>query len=309
MAIEKVIQVPDRSFEPSTEKVEGSRVFEVYTDEALTDEQVILDAIDPVSTLTIPVIGTPWSNNFQLCKVTGYSFGELDEGFGRAVTVNFSTEDNEEENPEDDEWQVDITEQDQTQDLTMDPITGKNVANTAGDPTPVPISLSDAVITIKRKILRANWADKDIFKFKKSMNQAQVTINGTPWAARQLLMWNIATNSTIKNRGSFEFLDQTLVMLALDDPPLTDQNGNAKEYGWNVVLLNAGLRELKTVGGDQKLIPISDDAGNETTVAWPLDLPGAAIRPSDDQSQGKYAYIYNTFFLYREKNWGGLNLL
>jgi len=308
MTIEKVTQVPDRTFDPSTDSITGQRVFEVYTDSAETTEQDILNASDPVTGVSIPAIGSPWNNLYINCVCQGYSLGELDDGFGRSVTVNYSTDYVEEEDPTQDEWQISITEQDRTVDLQQDPISGDNVANTAGDPTPVEVSVSDVVITIKRNIARSSWQDKDIFTYKKSMNQGAVQINGVTYQARQLLMWSIATDATIQVRNGIQFLEQTLTIFALPDAPLIDQNGNqVQEYGWTVSLLNAGLREIIEVGGEAKLVPIADDAGNETTVPWPLDAQGKAIRPGT--SSQRYDYIYNTFFLYRETDWSGLNLV
>lgn len=306
MTILQVKQVPERAFEPV--KGTGERVYEVYTDVALTEEQVILAATDPTTALTIPVKGDAWNAFYFTTVVQEYSFEELDEGFGRAVTVKYQTSDIEQEDPTDDAWQITIGEQDKTLDLRQDPITGDNVANTAGDPTPVPITDSDVIITIKRNISPDDWNDKDIFKFKKSQNKDAVTINGVPYAARQLLLWNIQTDATVKKRNNIDYYEQTLTILAHDDEPIKDQEGNViAKYGWVVVLLNAGLRQkIDDKDGNAQLVPIPTKDKSPTTIPLPLDINGKAITIMNGSKS--YNYIYNTFFLYREEIWLPLNL-
>ena len=308
MTIISVKQVPDRTFETTTSKTTGSRVFEVQTDVALTEEQLILAAVDPVTALAIPAVGDKWNLFYFTTLVQDYSFDELDEGFGRAVTVKYSTIDIEKVDPTEDEWQITIGEQDKTLDLRQDPITGANVANTAGDPTPVPITDSDVIITIKRNISPDDWKDKDIFKFKKSQNEEAVNINGVTYAARQLLLWNIQTDATVKKRNNIDYYEQTLTILAHDDEPIKDQEGNViATYGWVVVLLNAGLRQkIDDKDGNAQLVPIITADKVPTTIPLPLDINGAAITIMNGSKS--YNYEYNTFFLYREEIWLPLNL-
>ena len=307
MTIEKVIQIPDRDFSPSNTDKEGSRVFVVFTDDAETEEQDILAATDPVSGLTIPVVGDAWNSTYTTTVVQDYNITDLDEGFARSVTVNYSDVNVTKADPTEDAWEITITEENKTLDLRQEPIqvnnANRNVENSAGDAFQVAVQSSDVVITIQRKISPDDWDDKDIHLYKKSMNEGQVTINGVSYKARQLFMSSISTSASVLERNGIEYLDQTLVIKSLPET-LIDQNGLAVEpYGWVIKLLNAGLREF--VGG--KLVEIATDAKTPTTVPWPLKLDGTAIRPVVG-SDGLYDLNYKTFFLYRETDWSGLNL-
>lgn len=149
--------------------------------------------------------------------------------------------------------------------------TPKPVVNSAGDPfESVPqVSIPTPTFT---KVIRSSVRKTGYSAYLCTINDAQITIGDMTCAAGTLLC-TIAERKLI---GEEKFPYEYTVHLRYRSNQIVDHSTHqTKEIGWNVGILDAGMRELDSTTGKPKLIQVvSEETGQPATVTSPALLDG-----------------------------------
>lgn len=157
------------------------------------------------------------------------------------------------------------------------------VVNSAGDPfetvptveTPAP----EFVKVVKFKTAQTYW------KYMCTINAAQMTIGSVTCPANSLL----CTVCEKLNIGDEVWPYQYTIRLRFRSNIIKRTYASAaEEIGWNVAVVDAGMRELDETTGKPKLITIQTGNNMEATVTSPELLDGNGRKTTDDPTVGGY---------------------
>ena len=252
----------------------------------------------------VPAIGTAHPNHSGL-KVASYDVKEGEDNDKKIleVTVNYSTETTETGTPSGSSTEL-VTEygwEDGTtdRDLVADAVDGSPIVNSAGEPfessprivAPAPVFVK----TVKYKTKKNDWAGCFC-----CVNSSSVTVGGVTCPACSLLC-TVSEKMLFGEAWTYQY---TVRLRYRSNPVALNGSGSATDIGWDVAIIDAGLRELKTVSNQSKLVAISvidKETGKRCEVTKPalLNGQGAALAANGTP----YAMRFRSYARVSFPNW------
>ena len=168
-------------------------------------------------------------------------------------------------------------------------VTGKDVVNSAGDPfdsVPSVFAPTPTFVKVVRFSMRQSYAS-----YLCTVNDRAITIGNMECAKNTLL----CTVSEKKLIGETSFPYEYTVRLRYRSNKAKDSNGNLAEIGWNIALVDAGMREIDTTTYALKFIQtISSETGEPVNVSSPelLDGQGHAVQASASGNRPDPVYLH-----------------
>lgn len=171
---------------------------------------------------------------------------------------------------------------------------GEQVLNSAGDPfdsvpqieTPAPVFT---------KVVRFASRQSGYFDHNCKVNAATLVIGGISFPARTLLC-TVSESIDISNEHwPYKY---TIRLRARSTPAKLEGSDTVTECGWDVVLCDAGMREIDDETGKLKLIQtISQETGQPATVTTPelLDGEGHAVQRVADTPPTPYNLLFAAY--------------
>lgn len=171
---------------------------------------------------------------------------------------------------------------------------GDTVLNSAGDPFDTVPQIETPAPTFT-KVVRFGSRQSGWASYFCTVNDAAVTIGGISFAARTLL----CTISEVKDISNPNWPYKYTVRLRYrSNMAKIALAETAEECGWDIVICDAGMREVDDTTGQLKLIQtISHETGQPATVTTPelLDGDGHAIARTAGVSPTPYNFRFESY--------------